>query len=166
MLKHVMVPLDGSTLAEAALKYATEVVDPAGEITLFSVVNVPELPIYDFYPTPVAVAQEYEAAVVEAVPRAREYLQEVADKIRRDAPATINIEVSSGDPATSIIEAATSLKIDSIVMSTHGRSGLGRWLFGSVTQRVLEAALCPVLVVPSQQKIMAASAQAMAESQT
>lgn len=150
MLKHVLVPLDGSNLAEAALEYATQVVDPAGQLTLFTVINLPELPIYDFYPTPVVVAQEYESAVVEATPRARDYLKGIAENLRKQTGASIKTEVSSGDAALAIVEAANNLKVDAIVMSTHGRSGLGRWLFGSVTQKVLSTCDVPVMVIPSK----------------
>ena len=58
--------------------------------------------------------------------------------------------VEAGDPATVIVETAQKLHVDAIVMSTHGRSGLSRWLFGSVTQKVLAASCCPVFVIPAK----------------
>lgn len=163
MLKHALVPLDGSSLAEEALHYAAEIVDPNGQITLFTAVYIPELPIYEFYPTPVSIAQEYEIAVVEAVPRAQDYLKQAAEQLQQRTSARVNLEVASGDAAEAVIETAKALNADVIVMSTHGRSGLNRWLFGSVTQKVLSGALCPVLVIPSKQRLQAANAVAAAE---
>ena len=62
----------------------------------------------------------------------------------------VNIEVCVGNVTSVIVERAHALHVDAIVMSTHGRSGLNRWMFGSVTQRVLALMPCPVLVVPGQ----------------
>ena len=64
----------------------------------------------------------------------------------------VGVEVHVGEPANVIVETAERLKVDAIVMSTHGRSGLSRWLFGSVTNKVLSANVCPVYVIPSKPK--------------
>ena len=61
--------------------------------------------------------------------------------------------VQFGDPASVIVDTAGQLHVDAIVMSTHGRSGISRWIFGSVTNKVLGMAECPVLVVPSENRI-------------
>jgi nucleotide-binding universal stress UspA family protein len=151
MLDHILIPLDGSTLAEKALEYGREIVKPGGNITLVSVVNMPELLMYDYYyPAPTVMLQNYEAAVAEAVPRARDYLTKIASQLGHECDAHIGIEVLCGEPAEALVETAERLGAKAIVMSTHGRSGLGRWLFGSVTAKVLEAATCPVLVVPNR----------------
>lgn len=65
-------------------------------------------------------------------------------------PSTIRVEV--GEPAHTILQVASELDVDLIIMSTHGRSGVSRWLFGSVTGRVLSMAPRPVLIVPSHQQ--------------
>ena len=60
---------------------------------------------------------------------------------------TASSEVRFGRPAEEIIAFANDLNVDLIAMSTHGRSGLARWAYGSVADRVLHAAKCPVLLV-------------------
>ncbi|NDJ61427.1 MAG: universal stress protein [Chloroflexi bacterium] len=149
MLSHVLVPLDGSTLAEKGLEHAKKLVGPTGRITLLTVVQVPEFPVYDFYPTPASVVPDYDAAIADALPRAKEYLEQVAEDIRTTLHMPTSAEVLAGDPASLIVETAEKLHVDAIVMSTHGRSGIGRWLFGSVTQKVLSGSGVPVFVVPN-----------------
>ncbi|MFQ3567159.1 MAG: universal stress protein [Aggregatilineales bacterium] len=150
MLKHVLVPLDGSTLSQTALEHAVRILDPNGKMTLLTVVEAPSVPIYDFYPTPTTVVTEYSNAVHDATPYATEYLERLAKKLQEQHQLQVEIEVDMGEPAALIIEAATRLNVDAIVMSTHGRSGLGRWLFGSVTQKVLSGSTRPVMVIPGQ----------------
>ena len=151
MLKHVLVPLDGSALAEAALPYAKNVVSPDGHVSLISVVNLPEIPFYEFYPTPHVVTQQNDEALADAVPFARNYLSNIASVALASSSIRVDFDVIFGDAAQAIVMAARHLKVDAIVMSTHGRSGLSRWLFGSVTNKVLSIAPCPVLVVPNRQ---------------
>lgn len=163
MLKHVLVPLDGSKLAELALDYALQIVSPGGRVVLVSVVQLPQYPIYDFYPAPSPVSAQVEATMSDALPIAREYLERIADKIQKQG-FTTQIEVEAGDPAEVITRRARELGVDVIVMSTHGRSGLGRLLFGSVTQKVLGSTVIPVLVVPNVQKEKSATQETAASS--
>jgi nucleotide-binding universal stress UspA family protein len=149
MLKHVLVPLDGSQLAEEALEHAKNIVAPDGKITLVAAVDIPEVPLYGYYP---AVAMpDFEAATKEMLPQAKKYLEMIAKRIASGS-LTISIDAQLGDPAEVIADAAQKLHVDAIVMSTHGRSGLGKWLFGSVTNKVLGAKPCPVYVVPNKDK--------------
>lgn len=148
-MKHVLVPLDGSLLGESALVQAEEVVEMGGMITLMTAVETPEIPMYGFDVVGVATAPSYQALLEEVMMRARAYLDKVGEKLRSKGYRTQAI-VQFSEPATLIVECADRLAVDSIVMSTHGRSGISRWLFGSVTSRVLTLASCPVLVVPSE----------------
>ena len=150
MLHHVIVPLDGSRLAETALEHAERLVGPNDKITLLTVVQSPEIPIYDFYPMPSTLIHEYESSLNDAMPFAREYLERIAAQIRERLVVATDIRVEVGQPEHVIVDVANKLKVDAIVMSTHGRSGLNRWLFGSVTQKVLAAASCPVFVIPNR----------------
>jgi nucleotide-binding universal stress UspA family protein len=152
MFKHVLVPLDGSTLAETALRYAREITVPGGVITLLTSVDVPEYTVTTFYATGVlAEASRQQASIESIVPHAREYLCDIAKTLEEDGWLT-RVEAVIGDAASTIIEHATKEKADVIVMSTHGRSGINRWLFGSVTQKVLQQTTCPVLVVPNEKR--------------
>jgi nucleotide-binding universal stress UspA family protein len=95
--------------------------------------------------------ENYETIRKNRIDEARQYLVTVADKLKHD-----DIEVSHailvGNPAECIVEKADSEEVDAIVMSTHGRSGISRWIFGSVTQKVLSGTMRPVFVVPSRKK--------------
>lgn len=151
MLNHVLVPLDGSTLAHSAMDYALNLLGSDGTITLVTVLPYTEVPLYDLYPMMATTPHvDYSAQYHQEYERARTYLNHIADSLREKRPYTIHTHVDTGDPATVIVGAAESLGVDAIVMSTHGRSGFSRWLFGSVTQKVLAASRCPVFVVPSR----------------
>jgi nucleotide-binding universal stress UspA family protein len=150
MLKHVLVPLDGSKLAEEALAHALEIVAPDGKITLVCAIEVPDVPVYGYYP-PVTVP-DYEATKNELLPIARHYLEGLASDITKKGTVA-SYEVTMGDPVTVITETAERLHVDAIAMSTHGRSGISRFLFGSVTNKILGAKVCPVFVIPSREGI-------------
>ncbi len=80
----------------------------------------------------------------------REYYQEIGDKLRQlKAPdkVTLDYRLDEGDPAKEIIRVARETKCGLIVLGTHGRTGLGRLLMGSVAEQVVRLAPCPVLTV-------------------
>jgi nucleotide-binding universal stress UspA family protein len=147
MLTRILVPLDGSLLARAALDVATHIVAPGCEITLLTSVQIPEIPIYGVSPM---VMVEADRPTVDSVRSdAKRYLDAITETLQQQGfHPHVRIEV--GDPAQSIIRVANELNVEMIIMSTHGRSGITRWLFGSVTSRVLSEATRPVLVVPSR----------------
>lgn len=148
MLKHVLVPLDGSQLAEAALPFARNILEAKGEITLVSAVEVPYVPAYAYFPG--TIPETYETTTEELIPYAKHYLEKQAEELEK-LGYKLNLVVEIGEPAQVIIETAAKNHAEAIVMSTHGRSGLSRWLLGSVTQKVLSAKTCPVLVVPTKE---------------
>lgn len=152
MLNHVLVPLDGSSLAEDALKHALEIVAPQGKITLVCAVEAPDVLVYGYYPA--ITAPDYETTKNEMLPYAKHYVESVAKDLVKDG-YTVRQEVKMGDAATVITDMAEKLHVDAIVMSTHGRSGISRFLFGSVTNKVLEAKVCPVFVIPSKNVVKA-----------
>lgn len=148
MLKRVLVPLDGSLLAQMALDFATQIVGAHCEIVLLTAIQPPDVPIYGTSPM-IMVSPDY--ASVEALQKdAERYLNGVGDALREHG-FQVHTKVEIGEPAQVIVQAASALDADLIIMSTHGRSGISRWLFGSVTGRVLGNATRPVLVVPSQE---------------
>ncbi len=94
------------------------------------------------YPEEV-LRQERQAAV--------EYLENLKARLAQNHPSlTIATEVLSGPAAETIIDYAREHGIGLIVISTHGRSGLSRWVYGSVTDKVLRGAQCPTLIVRGQ----------------
>lgn len=150
MLKTVLVPLDGSQLAEEALEHALNLVEPQGKIVLVSAVEVPEVPIYGYYPP--TAGPDYEDVQKNLLPYAKDYLNSIAERLA-DQHLEVAMQTEIGDPAEIITLAAQKFHVDAIVMSTHGRSGISRWLFGSVTNKVLGNKPCPVYVIPSREPV-------------
>jgi nucleotide-binding universal stress UspA family protein len=148
MLKHLLVPLDGSKLAEEALKYAKDIIAPEGRISLLTVVVPPEHAAYA-YLVPVLPPENQDL-----LPIAQHYLEgftyaHMDDDIVYDHRAIL------GDPATVISDTATKLRVDAIVMTTHGRSGISRFFLGSVTTKVLAEKVCPIFVVFGKEAVPA-----------
>ena len=138
MLKTILLPLDGSTLAERALTYAAVLARRCeAKIVLLEAVQAHTLPGVD--PS---------NAQVELTNRAEEYLKTAAGRLGADG-ITTETHVYYDDPVHAILDAARRHQADLIVMSTHGRGGLGRMLYGSVADQILRRATMPVLLVPS-----------------
>ncbi|RUA16314.1 MAG: universal stress protein [Clostridia bacterium] len=142
MYKHILVPLDGSKMAERAIPYATELCKGATTVTLFQVVHLP-LPL---------AAPEVSLAVPmpgkdELLQEARAYLGDIAAKLR---PEGVNVKIAAVERdvvADAVVEYAAEHDISLIVMTTHGRSGLSRLVFGSVAESIVRHAPCPVLLI-------------------
>lgn len=153
MLNHVLIPLDGSPLAEEALNYAKQIARPGGKITLVTAVDLSGLLAYDVYPIMGVRVENPEGAAVygadKLVAQARTYSHAMAERL---SDYVVEIIVEIGEPAALITRVAQEHGVEVIVMSTHGRSGLSRWLLGSVTHRVLGASPCPVFVIPNKQR--------------
>lgn len=139
MFKHLLVPLDGSRMAEASLPAAVYLARTLGAVvTLFHVIE---------RSAPQDIHGERHLTSPD---EARDYLDEVA---ARALPADISVDrhVHSGevnDVARSIAEHVGELSPDLIVMCTHGRGGLRGWLFGRIAQQVVGLGTTPVLLVP------------------
>jgi nucleotide-binding universal stress UspA family protein len=141
----LLVPLDGSETAEASLPAATALARAAGaEVRL---VRIPTIPGYaKILPETAGWIPEL---LREQVGEAEDYLARVTAELERSgirAAGTVELIVA-GDIARGILEHAAEVGADVIVMSTHGRSGLGRWVMGSVADRLLEGADRPVWIV-------------------
>lgn len=145
MYKRVMVPLDGSALAEQALAHAVAQAERFGaEIVLLKVLE--PLPDATFSsPAAVQTAERLSAQL------AHDYLERVAARIReQDIP--VQTATSEGKPYVQIVRYAETQDVDMIVMSTRGHSGWSRWLLGSVADRVVRGATVPVLLVQCQKE--------------
>ncbi len=164
MLRHILVPLDGSALAEEALPWAQHVVQPDGKVTLVTALHLPDVlspALSSAAPRSrteldIASFKDYSRWEERVTEDAYRYLGRIADSLRKAKPVAVEVVVASGDPATLIIETAQQHRVDAIVMSTHGRSGLQRWLFGSVAVKVLESRVCPVFLIPGKATVHAA----------
>jgi len=142
----IVVPLDGSVLAEHALSHAKELAKSLDvPIHLLRVVDVTRLERYGAY----GLALEYAglAEVAQEEERAaREYMQTVSEGAT-EAGLNITIEILRGLVVPSLTQAANA--DDLIVMASHGRTGLSRWFLGSVAEEVVRRSASPVLIVRS-----------------
>jgi nucleotide-binding universal stress UspA family protein len=148
MFNHVLVPLDGSELSEKALITARQVLAPEGTLTLLSVIDLPSVHRVQFDIPVKANSEDREDEVSTARKNVQAYLRRVVAILHLPPTVNTHLKICIGDPGTLISAMARALQVDAIVMSTHGRSGLSRWMFGSVTHRVLGSTFCPVVVVP------------------
>jgi nucleotide-binding universal stress UspA family protein len=140
MYKRVLVPLDGSKLAEQALIHAAIQAGQFGaEITLLMVLG----PLPD---SAMAGRRAVRSAEEASARLAQDYLEGVAAGLREQG-LTVQTETVEGKPYLEIVRFAEEKEIDLIVMSTRGYSGLSRWLLGSVTDRVVRGAMVPLLLV-------------------
>jgi nucleotide-binding universal stress UspA family protein len=96
------------------------------------------------------IASDDHATLESERDEAKYYLAQIANSLRQKGFQP-RIRVEIGDPAHTIVQVANELDVDMIAMSSHGRTGIGRWLFGSVTSQVLNMTLRPVLVVPCRE---------------
>jgi nucleotide-binding universal stress UspA family protein len=144
MFHRIVVPLDGSKLAEAALPAAEEFARLANApIVLLRVVDFTRLEQYG----PYGLALEYASVEpVLAAERAEavKYLEEVCSRLGAKG-LSVTFAVRSGPVAREIV--AATRPGDVIVMASHGRGGLSRWLLGSVAEDVVRHALVPVMIV-------------------
>jgi nucleotide-binding universal stress UspA family protein len=141
MYSTVLVPLDGSPLAERALPYAARLAR-AAHTRLVLLRVVPELD----RSAHTEALQEHVRVRTEA----EQYLDQIVARVATD-PGTPRAEtfVDEGEAAARIIAQAQRQRAGLIVMGTHGRSGLGRWLYGSVAESVLRGAELPIFMVPA-----------------
>ena len=139
-LKTILVPLDGSTVAEAALT-------PAVNLAREGSAKVILLRATEAHPGPMGDLVE---AQVQVMRQAEEYL--AATRARVTAAGVPDVEVSAwyGPPAEAIVEAARCRHADLIVMASHGRSGVARLVLGSVAESVLRATAVPILLVRAE----------------
>jgi nucleotide-binding universal stress UspA family protein len=132
MYRKILVPLDGSEIADIALIYAAEtaVALPGAEIDLLHVYNPMESGLGSMH---------------------KAYIENAADEIRKrldkNAAVKVKSQLMSGDPADEIVRYTQKQKKDLIIMATHGRSGISRWAMGSVAYKVMRSVKIPICLV-------------------
>ena len=146
MERQILVPLDGSGLAEAVLPHAARLAQAtASSLQLIRVVAPPTVAPSLAWPMPAPVNIERWLEVERS--SADTYLDLVAGMLAKEG-VVARTTVLEGDPATCIIGfARENASIREIAMASHGRSGVARWIMGSVAERVLQATPVPLLVV-------------------
>jgi len=143
LFRHILVPIDGSEPSLQAVQMALRILElcPACQMTVLYVID--KLVLNELVRFSKRDEKEVEAELGE---QGRRYL-ELARKSAERQGVTAHCETRRGDPFEEVIAAANHLEADLIVMGHTGRRGTSRVLIGSVTQRVLDYAPCPVLVM-------------------
>ena len=152
MYKRAIIALDGSPVAETIMPFIFEIAGPL-EVTLVRV-NVPVRPVI-IEGASQPMFEDPEVARIDA----EEYLAPLAAELRRRG-ISVKTQVRQGDAAAEILKAAQESNADIIAMTTHGRSGLGRLLFGSVAETVLRSSELPVFLMRSTEADVARLASA------
>ncbi len=148
MLQKILVPLDGSKLAEQALPYAQSLTEKfEAELILLMVLQPPILPVLA-EPYSGASMLDYPPHEMEKIKEeAQAYLNNLCQKLEQDG-VSARTEILEGTAvADAIVDLARQEAVDVIVKTTHGRSGLSRWIYGNVATRVLQEAHCPIFLV-------------------
>jgi nucleotide-binding universal stress UspA family protein len=150
--RRILVPLDGSELAEKALPFVRQLA-LEWNATLYLIRVVPEIPVQmsPFGPNTV------DSGVIKAdLNEADEYLRGVAAGL----PGTVHTGATSGGLVEVLIDAVRAYQITDIIMASHGRTGLSRVVLGSVTDALVQRLDLPILVVPSLVSVAATAPEA------
>lgn len=140
----VILPLDGSATAETAIPHAVEMAKVLG-VGISLVRAVSPMPHADAFVE--YLPDGYQPTIGKALDDAEAYLESRANGIREQGVANVRAEAMLGGAGSMIVDAARGSGDALVVMATHGRSGVGRWALGSVTDRVVRHSHGPVLVV-------------------
>ena len=149
-IKRILAPTDLSELSQAGVRYALNLAKAVGaEVTVYHAVNYEELLWYgekmrekiatdSTSGPPYSVLEKYETALTQFL---KTHFSELTSSVK------VHAKVELGKPDENIVEEAKKEKTDLIVISTHGRTGLSHILLGSVTEKVVRHAPCPVLSI-------------------
>ena len=141
MYSKILVPLDGSKVAEGVLPHAKALAYSEGaELILLTVGANPAM---DFVFSDPGLAQ---SAVEEQEEKSKKYIDGIEADLKSAGFKTSAL-LRNGSTAETILEVAEELQVDAIAMSTHGRTGPARWLLGSIAERVVHSSKVPVLLI-------------------
>jgi nucleotide-binding universal stress UspA family protein len=140
MYNKILVPLDGSELAECVLPHVKAVASGSnrGKAVLLRIVE--PLPAG----TPPAV--DFEVVQKAGVKAAEDYLARIKAQLAKEG-LDVETRVLTGRPAETITDFVQHEKVDLIALATHGRSGISRWVFGSVADKLVRSLSVPVLLI-------------------
>ncbi len=146
-ISKILAPTDFSELSQAGVRYALELAKVVGaEVTVYHAVSQDEL------------MQYYNKAPVRPFMYPMDTYQKAMSRFMKthfaDLTADVKVhqQVEMGAAEENVVKLAEEQGMDLIVISTHGRTGLSHMLVGSVTEKVVRLARCPVLSIPSHQK--------------
>ncbi len=145
MYEKILVPLDGSELAECVLPHVKSIAEGCGveEVVFLRVTE----PFHQVCDSGGCVSQETTNSIdADNKTAAEKYLSRLIKRTRYDG-VSVEPEVITGRPGETIVGYSARNSIDLIAIATHGRSGISRWTWGSVADRILRSACVPVLMV-------------------
>ncbi len=154
MFKMVLVPLDGSELAEIVLPHVELLVTctEEAEIVLLQVCEPISSKLSGMDTVGVdAIPLLVERAGKACTGQAEKYLAGVEKRLKEKG-FKVRTEIKVGSPGEEILDYAANNPVDLIAMGSHGRSGINRWAYGSVTSQVLRGIATPILVVTPKKK--------------
>ena len=150
MYRKILVPLDGSEFSECSLEHVKAVAKACRtkEVVLLRVIE-PHPQTADI--GGLTAEKWYRDAQIKAKTEIERYISRVADKLKKEGIAAKGV-VISGPAADEILDYANNNQMDLIIMSTHGRTGVSRWVLGSIAEKIIRHSAVPVLIarVPSQ----------------
>jgi len=149
MFEKILVCLDGSNLAEQILPYAEEeALRFSSQVTLLEVVTVPTMvAAAEASGAPSQTSGLIEETIHKEAAEAKAYLDQVAEPLLRKGVKVDCVAVEGSPIGDAVVNYAQKSGIDLICIATHGHSGLGRVVFGSVADHVLRESGLPILVI-------------------
>lgn len=149
MFRHILVPLDGSARAEQALPVAARLARASqGTVTLLQVIDL----THDALSYGIEAPVLSQHVVEDTLSKARDYLSQQRHSHSLES-VVVQERVISGNPAEEIIAQAAEPPIDLVVLSSHGYTGIKRWLLGSVAEKVARHAQVPVLILRDKEPL-------------
>ena len=149
MYNKIMVPLDGSDLAECVIPHVEAIISAfnSTEVVLVRVLDPIRLPVSVPAQGSFGFTEKDRRQLEESLEKAaHEYLEKMAGSLA--FPGTvISHAVLEGSPANMLADYATKNAVDLIVIASHGRTGVSRWIMGSVAERIVRTSCVPVLMV-------------------
>lgn len=148
MYKNILLPLDGSPLSEKAIPYAAEMARKfEAKIHLLRCMMLPEATVVGM---DVTLPQQYADFQGIEKEHIEKYLERLAQTPELKGLVE-HVKVPFGAPGEAILEYCDVEQCDLIVMSSHGRSGFSRFVYGSVAEKVMHHATCPILIIKASE---------------
>jgi nucleotide-binding universal stress UspA family protein len=146
-IDRILVPLDGSQLSLAVLPYVEELAEALGaSLVLFNAV----LPL-DIYPGTEMTPARVGGVIDDLLAQGQAFLAQVAKEIEGRGKVKVRSVVTIGFPVDEVVRVATEVKAGLVALATHGRSGVNRWVMGSVADGVVRRSSLPCLMVRPQE---------------
>lgn len=148
MINHILVPLDGSNLAECVLPHVTAIAPVTNaRVTLLHVMQQPQ----NGRGTPAVDPVEWHLQKQNS----EKYLEQIVNQLNTSGILGVEHTVLEGNPANTVIDFARNNNVDLIILSTHGHSGISRWNVSSVVQKILLSSYKSILLVRAYAQLTA-----------